>query len=240
MVSFKDRSEEEEWMDAPREFGVQLLHKNLGELDILNRYLGGHAISMEGLKRLIVDRQKVYHIVDLGCGSGDVLKYIARWARSNQYKVKLTGVDRNPTAIQYLERNCSEYPEIKGLVCDYREYLGTESVDIVHCSLFCHHLNNQELMELLLNLKSFTREGFVINDLQRNPMAYYGVWLMTRLLNGSVLSKHDGPISVLRAFTREELEQLLKRADLKEGLIYWRWAFRYLVVVKTGQLYGTE
>lgn len=233
MVSFKDRSRQVEWMDAP-DIPVQLLHKNLGELDILNRTLGGHSISMEGLKRLMVNRKKVYHIVDLGCGSGDVLKYIARWARSNQYKVKLTGVDRNSDAIEYLYRNCSDFPEINGLVCDYKDYLGTDSIDIVHCSLFCHHLNNQELMELLMNLKSFARVGFVINDLQRNSMAYYGVWLMTRLLNGSVLSKHDGPISVLRAFTREELIHLLDRADLKESSIHWRWAFRYLVVVKTG------
>ena len=237
MVSFKDRSAEVELMDAP-DIPVKLLHKNLGELDILNRYLGGHSISMEGIKRLMTDRQKVYHIVDLGCGSGDVLKYIARWARSNQCRVKLTGVDRNPDAIQYLVKNCSQYPEINGVVSDYKDFLATApKIDIVHSSLFCHHLNNHELLDLFRHLKTYSCEGFVINDLQRSSIAYYSVWIFTRLLNGSVLSKHDGPISVLRAFTRKELVTLLKQAELKESSIQWRWAFRYLVVVKTGHQY---
>ncbi len=235
MVSFKNRSGQSEMMDAP-DIPVQLLHKNLGELDVLNRYLGGHSISIEGIKRLMTDRQKIYHIVDLGCGSGDVLKYIARWARLNQYQVKLTGVDKNPDAIQYLIINCSEYSEITGVVSDYRDFLKTDpKVDIVHCSLFCHHLNNQELLQLFSYLKTYTSEGFVVNDLQRSPIAYYSVWFLTRLLNGSALSKHDGPISVLRAFSRNELEQLLHTADLQEISIQWRWAFRYLVVAKNAK-----
>ncbi|HEY3371821.1 MAG TPA: methyltransferase domain-containing protein [Prolixibacteraceae bacterium] len=234
MVSFKDRSSQSELMDAP-DIPSQLIHKNLGELDILNRYLGGHSISMEGLKQLMVDREKVYHIVDLGCGSGDVLKYIAKWARSNQYLVKLTGVDRNSVAIDYLVKNCSEFPEINGIVSDYKDYLESDpKIDIVHCSLFCHHLNNQELLDLFQYLKSYTRDGFVLNDLQRSPIAYYSVWFLTRLLNGTVLSRHDGPVSVLRAFTRKELYRLLHQADLNESSIQWRWAFRFLVVVKTG------
>lgn len=240
MVSFKGRSTQLEWMDGPN-VPVKLLHKNLGELDHLNRYLGGHSVSMEGIKQLVVDRQKRYHIVDLGCGSGDVLKYIARWARSNQYKVKLTGIDLNSNAIQYLDNNCSEYPEIGGLVIDYREYLETNpTIDIVHCSLFCHHLNNKELLELFEYLKCYTSVGFVINDLQRSPIAYYSVWFLTRLLNGSALSRHDGPISVLRAFKRDELETLLYKAGIQEFSIQWRWVFRYLVIAKTGPKNGTE
>ena len=234
MISFKNRSDQSELMDSP-DIPGKLLHKNLGELDILNRNLGGHSISMEGVKQLMVDRHKVYHIVDLGCGSGDVLKYIAGWARSNQIKVKLTGVDKNSDAIRYLVNACSDYPEINGIVSDYKEYLKTDpKIDIVHCSLFCHHLNNYELLELFGYLKSYTRTGFVINDLHRSPIAYYSVWFLTRLLNGTVLSKHDGPISVLRAFTKDELKKLLHQADLNEFAIHCRWAFRYLVVVKTG------
>ena len=236
MVSFKDRSGEAEMMDAPN-IPVKILYKNLGELDILNRYLGGHSISMEGIMRLVVDHQKEYHIVDLGCGSGDVLKYIARWAKSNQYLVKLTGVDKNSDAIKYLTANCSEYPEINGVGSDYKDYLESDPrIDIVHCSLFCHHLNNHELSELFRYLRSYARVGFVINDLQRSSIAYYSVWFLTRLLNGTVLSRHDGPISVLRAFSRDELEKLLHQAGFNEISIQKRWAFRYLVIVNLQSL----
>ena len=233
MVSFKYRSGQSELMDVP-DIPAMLLHKNLGELDIMNRNTGGHAISLEGIKRLVTDRQKLYHIVDLGCGSGDVLRYVARWARKYHFKVKLTGVDINPDAIKYLEEQSSGYPEITGIAGDYKNYLQTCSdVDIVHCSLFCHHLNDNELHDLFLCLKANTAEGIVINDLHRNPVAYYGVWLITRMLNGSSLAKHDGPVSVIRAFKRGELEKLLYLAGLNDFSIHWKWAFRYLVVVKT-------
>lgn len=219
-------------MDDP-DIPAVLLHKNLGELDLLNRYLGGHAISLAGIKCLMTDRNKVYHIVDLGCGSGDVLKYIARWARKNQFQVKLTGVDNNPEAIKYLEDHSSDYPEISGVAADYTYFLETAlAVDIVHCSLFCHHLEDKTLQELFQRLKVHVRTGFVINDLQRNPLAYYSVWFLTRLFNGSALSKHDGPVSVLRGFKRKEIALLLQKAGLTGYSIQWKWIFRYLVVVK--------
>ena len=235
MVSFKNRSGQSEIMDAP---GIpeKLLYKNLGELDILNRHIGGHAISLEGIKRLMINRQKLYHIVDLGCGSGDVLRFIARWARANQYQVKLTGVDLNPDAIKYLVDQSGEYPEITGIIADYEEYLMTgKEIDIVHCGLFCHHLDDTKLVQLFGYLKTCSSQGAVINDLQRNPLAYYGVWLLTRLLNGSALAKHDGPVSVLRAFKRREIEKLIQTAGMMYFTIQWKWAFRYLVVMKTGK-----
>ncbi len=122
MVSFKQRSKQKELMDDP-EIPAALLHKNLRELDMLNRHLGGHAISLAGIKELMSDRSKLYHIVDLGCGSGDVLKYIARWARANQFRVKLTGIDNNPQAIKYLEEQSAAFPEISGVVADYTRFL---------------------------------------------------------------------------------------------------------------------
>lgn len=219
-------------MDDP-EIPAALLHKNLGELDLLNRYLGGHAISLAGIKQLMTDRNKVYHIADLGCGSGDVLKYIARWARKNQFQVKLTGVDNNPQAIKYLQANSKDYPEISGVAADYTYFIETATqVDIVHCALFCHHLEDKALEALFQHLKVHAHTGFVINDLQRNPLAYYSVWLLTRLFNGSALSKHDGPVSVLRAFRRNEIELLLQKAGFLNFSIRWKWIFRYLVVVK--------
>lgn len=219
-------------MDAPG-IPARLLHHNLGELDILNRYFGGHSISLEGIRQLVTDRNRTYHIADLGCGSGDVLQYIARWARSNAYKVELTGVDINADAIGYLTANCSAYPEIKGVVSNYKDYLASvPGIDIVHCSLFCHHLNEADLLALFRALnKSAT--GFVINDLQRSLFAYWGAWLMPRILNGTYLSKHDGPVSVQNAFTRAELLKLLHTAGVENVTVQWRWAFRYLVIAKT-------
>jgi len=230
---FTYRSNEKELLDEQNILSG-LLYKNMRELDILNRTTGGHAISLKGIKQLITDHHKTYHVVDLGCGSGDALKFIADWARLNNFRISLTGVDMNANAIDYLKIHCANYPEINGITADYQDYLNrNESIEIVHCSLFCHHLNDDELLRLFIYFRQHVKTGFVINDLHRHRLAYYSAWLFTRLLNGTALAKNDGPISVLRGFKSGELTGLLTKANIRNYSIQKEWAFRFLIVGKT-------
>lgn len=209
----------------------ELLFRNLRELDIFNRVSGGHAISLAGIKKLVTDRNKIYHLVDLGCGGGALMRTVADWAERNGYQVKLTGVDRNPLVISYLNRYNHSYKGIEGVVGDSHDFLKSgREIDIIHCSLFCHHLMDNELAELLRFCRTSAKTGFVINDLHRHWLAYWGVIMITYLLNGSALSKNDGPVSVMRAFRREELISMITKAGIKHFSINWKWAFRYLVV----------
>ena len=230
---FTYRSNEKELLDEPNILR-SLLHKNLRELDILNRTTGGHSISLKGIKQLITDHNKTYHVVDFGCGSGDALKAIADWTRLNNYSVRLTGVDMNVNAIDYLKIHCVNYPEINGITTDYQDYLNkNEVIDIVHCSLFCHHLNDDELLFLFSYFRQRVKTGFIINDLHRHWLAYYSVWFFTRLLNGTELAKNDGPISVLRGFKSGELIYLLNQANIADYSIQKELLFRFLIVGKT-------
>lgn len=227
---FKQRSTQSEWLDRP---GIpqKLLEQNLRELDFLNRWFGGHQISLAGLKKLATDKSRLYRLADLGCGSGDLLKYLAKWARKNGLLLKHTGIDKNPGAIAYLKKHCSGFPEIEGMVCDYKDFLnGKQPVDIIHASLFCHHLSDNELVGFFRQTNAVAKMGFIVSDLQRNRFAYYGARLLTVLLNGSKLSKNDGPLSVLRAFKQSELELLLKEAGVKNYQIQRRGFFRFLIV----------
>lgn len=230
MVNFHIRSAQAEFIDAP-DVPDDLLFENLHELDILNRRLGGHAITLAGIKKLVTDKNKKYHIVDLGCGSGDTLKYIASWARKEKYDIKLTGVDANSGAIEYLRKHCKNFPEIIGKVSDCFAFIKqNEHIDIVICSLFCHHLNEISLGELLAYVKKHVSEGIVINDLQRNWLAYYSTIIFTRLFNGSILARNDGPVSVLRGFKQHELEAMMQKTGWKSYSIQRKIGFRFLVV----------
>jgi len=230
---FKHRSYKSELIDAsyiPKELLIQNLH----ELDFINRVSGGQSITLNAIKKMVIDKSRIYHIVDLGCGSGTMMIRIADWARASGYKVKLTGVDKNEDVINYMYENCKDYPEIRGVLGDYRNFLKTgTSVDIINCSLFCHHLKDEELEDLFGFLGRNIKSGFVINDLQRNCLAYYGVQIITHLLNGSKLSKNDGPLSILRAFKLAELKRLLHKAQVKNFTIKRKFAFRYLIVGRT-------
>lgn len=230
---FTYRSNEKELLDKSNIL-PGLLYKNLRELDILNRTTRGHTLSLKGIKQLITDHHKIYHVVDLGCGSGDALKAIADWARLNNYSVKLTGVDMNANAIDYLKIHCVNYPEISGITADYQDYLNrNEFIEIVHCSLFCHHLNDDELLRLFIYFRQHVKSGFIINDLHRHWLAYYSAWLFTRLLNATELAKNDGPVSVLRGFKSGELTYLLTKANIRNYSIQKDWVFRFLIVGKT-------
>lgn len=159
---------------------------------------------------------------------------IADWAWKNNFNVKLTGVDMNANVIEYLGKQCIKYPEINGITSDYQKFLDQNtSIDIVHCSLFCHHLNENELISLFNYFRKKITTGFIINDLQRTRLAYYSAWIFTRLLNGTTLSKNDGPVSVLRAFKVSELKLLLEKANIKNYIIQKTRLFRFLVVGNT-------
>jgi len=228
MGKFSHRSYEPELLDAPN-IPKELVFKNLRELDVVNRLLGGHAITLAGIKKLVVDKAKAYRIVDIGCGGGDAMKQIAKWANTNQFVVELIGVDMNADAIQFMKEECKEFSNITGIVSDYRDYLKSNTdVDIVHCSLFCHHLKDDELIELFQYMNQYAKVGFIINDLQRHWFAYYSIKFLTRILNGSALIKNDAPLSVLRGFRKEELNELLEKAGVNNFSIKWKWAFRYL------------
>ncbi len=232
MSKFSQRSYKLELLDGPN-IPKELLFKNLRELDIVNRLLGGHAITLSGIKKLVTDKNKIYRIVDIGCGGGDAMKEIAKWAKINSFKVELIGVDMNVDAIQFMKDECKAFSEIKGVVSDYRDFLKSNTnIDIVHCSLFCHHLKDEELIELFEYMNKCARIGFIINDLQRQWFAYYSIKFLTRLLNGSALVKNDAPLSVLRGFKKEELNNLLDKASVKNFSVSWRWAFRYLILNK--------
>jgi 2-polyprenyl-3-methyl-5-hydroxy-6-metoxy-1,4-benzoquinol methylase len=229
---FSIRSNQSELLDAP-DIPKELLFQNLRELDLINKTLGGHAITLAGIKALITDKYKTYNIIDIGCGGGDAIKEIAQWSTQNNFKVKITGVDMNADCIEYMKQACSAIPFAEGIVMDYRDYLKTgEPVDIIHCSLFCHHLTDDELIELFQYMDKYAASGFVINDLQRHWFAYYSIKFLTLLLNGSALVKNDAPVSVLRGFRKRELESLMQRANVTGAKVDWKWAFRYLIIRK--------
>jgi hypothetical protein len=85
------------------------------------------------------------------------------------------------------------------------------------------------LVGMLLWMKNNSSVGFFINDLHRQPLAYYFIKLATKLFSKSSLVKNDAPLSVLRGFKKKEWESIFERAGIQNYSIKWKWAFRYLV-----------
>jgi 2-polyprenyl-3-methyl-5-hydroxy-6-metoxy-1,4-benzoquinol methylase len=230
MTDFSKRSYKKEILDLDTT-PFKDIKRTMEELDFINTYLGGHAITLKGFKKLLQGRKEI-SVCEIGCGGGDNLNAINNWCKKNNIKAKFTGIDINQNCIEFAKQ---ENPGMEFISSDYKQiYLGENKPDIIFSSLFCHHFTDEELIEMMQWMQANCRIGFFINDLHRHPIAYYFIQLATKLFSGSYLVKNDGPLSVLRGFKKKEWQKILNKAGIKNHSIQWKWAFRFLILIQNG------
>ena len=229
---FVHRSQQEEIMDDLQCQG-EVVHQTLRELEFINRWLGGNAVTLDGIERLTKGHEnETLCIADLGCGGGDMLKTLADWGRRNNRSLKLIGIDANPHIIDFASVNCKLYSEISFETLDiFSTEFQKRKYDIIMGTLFYHHFKNEVLIGFFSKLAHQARVGLVINDIHRHWLAFHSIRLLTNLFSKSSMVKFDAPLSVLRAFTREELVDILTKAGIKEFQLKWKWAFRWQIAV---------
>ena len=233
---FKERATEPELMDDLTLSG-EALRQNLRELEFINQWLGGHAVVRQALNRLVAPPfwarfpENRLKVADLGSGGGDTLKMVADWARQHNLSVELVGLDANAFMIDYATAHCHGYPEISFRQADvFSEAVSYQHYDVVICSLFLHHFRNEALVSLFSRFKKQIGLAVVVNDLHRHALAYYSIKSLTQLFSRSYLVKNDAPLSVKRAFSRADWENILRQAGVKTYELRWRWAFRWQLV----------
>jgi 2-polyprenyl-3-methyl-5-hydroxy-6-metoxy-1,4-benzoquinol methylase len=227
-MDFSKRSYQKELLDRS-DIPFEDIERNMRELDFINTWLGGHAISLCGLKQLEKSRKRII-ICEIGCGGGDNLRILSRYCRRRKIELKVIGIDSNAHCIG-VARKKWEGGNAEWVHSDYRSVLFDDGKpDIIFSSLFCHHFTDEELVSQLNWMDQRAGVGWYINDLERHPLAYYAIRRLTGWLSRSYLVKNDAPLSVLRGFTRGEWEGLLQKAGIAPYSIQWKWAFRWLIV----------
>ncbi len=229
MLSLKNRSYTKELLDADN-IPFEDIKKNLQELNTINSLLGGHKITIDGIKAFPIKNEIT--ICEVGCGGGDNLKAIQNWSNKNNItSKKYIGIDLKDTCINFAEQ---QYKSLASwITSDYAKVnFGNNKPDVIFSSLFCHHFSEEQLIKLLQWKKENSTKGFFINDLQRNTVAYYLIKWLTKIFSKSYLVKNDAPISVTRGFHKKEWEILLQKAGITNYSIQWKWAFRYLIICK--------
>ncbi len=230
MINLRNRSYQKELLDGD-DIPFADIRQNMQELNTINKYLGGHKITIAGLKNIITanDFSKPVTICEIGCGGGDNLKAISNYCTSKKIPVNFIGIDIKQECIDYARQRYSDlHPN--WITSDYLQVaFGEQKPDIIFSSLFCHHFTEAELNTMLKWMKQNSSKGFFINDLQRHPLAYYSIKWITSIFSKSYLVKHDAPLSVARGFVKEEWNQIFKSAGIGNFSIKWKWAFRYLI-----------
>jgi 2-polyprenyl-3-methyl-5-hydroxy-6-metoxy-1,4-benzoquinol methylase len=226
-VNWNQRSYKKELLDRD-DIPFADIKKNMEELNVINHRLGGHAITLKGLKTILGKLfQNPISILEIGCGGGDNLRVIKEWAAKKGIAVQLTGADINEACVQFARAQPGN-AGIKFICADYKTVSLRQHV--IFSSLFCHHFTDEELVEMLRWMQRHASAGFFINDLHRHPAAYYSIKALTALFSKSYLVKHDAPLSVQRGFTKQEWAELFQKAMLANCRIRWQWAFRWLII----------
>lgn len=230
-MNLKYRSDQKEFLDGEDIKPIDL-YTNLRELHVINALLGGYKASRKGLSE-ILRLDKVKNLIDVGFGGGDFIRQLSVHAGRFGASPFFYGVDLKKDCVAYAQNNLLMMPG-KELICDdYRNLPAAllEKTDVIHFSLFLHHLSDQEIIELF----RFARENNCIvlaNDLHRHFLAYYSIKLLTFLFSRSYLVKNDAPLSVARGFKKKELIGLLQQSGFSNFSVTWSWAFRFIIIAR--------
>lgn len=231
MINLTSRSPKLELLDR-EDISFADIQQNMKELNIINTLLGGHNISIAGIKKILKKHSagESITVCEIGCGGGDNLKAVEKWAAAKSIRINFTGIDVKAACIDYARQ---QYPLLnaKWVVADYRAVeFGDDKPDIIFASLFCHHFKDAEIVSMLRWMKMNSVKGFFINDLHRHRLAYCSIKLITGIFSRSYLVKNDAPLSVARGFKTKEWTGLITEANLSNSTVQWKWAFRHLIV----------
>ncbi|RTL48575.1 MAG: methyltransferase domain-containing protein [Sphingobacteriales bacterium] len=234
-MNLRNRSYQNELLDAD-DIPFEDIRVNIQELNFINTWLGGHAITIAGFKKIAANRKQLT-VCEIGCGGGDNLMAIANYCKKKHISLAVIGIDKNSSCIEVARQLHGNRISAQWIVSDYATVHFDEKPDIIFSSLFCHHFTETELLFQLQWMQQNSRLGFFVNDLHRHYMAYYFIQWLTGLCSKSYLVKHDAPLSVARGFKKMEWIVLLQTAGIQHYTIVWKWAFRYLMIATNGNKY---
>jgi 2-polyprenyl-3-methyl-5-hydroxy-6-metoxy-1,4-benzoquinol methylase len=194
-----------EWMDEPcsyEEFRACLI-----DLAKVNRTLHAYRPIVNWIANLPPQREPL-HIVDVGCGGGDLLRHIADWAARKRIPVQLTGVDMNPMSIRAAAEFSKAHPQIQWITGQAQRMQNQADIDIVTSSLCTHHMSNSEITQLLQWMELTAQRGWFLSDLRRSRTNYILFSLLSRLARWHRFVQHDGPVSIRRSFSEHDWQRL--------------------------------
>ncbi|WP_299684535.1 methyltransferase domain-containing protein [uncultured Dokdonia sp.] len=229
------RATERELMDDP-EIAPLDLKEALFDISKTNRMLGGNTITLKALKHLFKENpsKKQWTIVDVGCGDGEILRLIADYFTSQSIEINLVGIDVSTHSIAMAKEMSQPYKNIRFIEKDILT-IDRESFtcDVIICTLTLHHFKDSEILIFMKQFVILAQVAVVINDLQRSKIAYKLFILFSRIFIKSHVAKNDGLVSIASGFKKHELKKVAQQLKLKHSEITWKWAFRYLWLIKT-------
>ena len=230
LPDFTRRSHELEHLDTgdytPEEYEGCMI-----ELRRVNRWLGdARAVRRSVLTEIDGDGLQTFTLLDVGAGSGELLREIAAWARAKGKSARLVGLELNARSAQAIMEESRNFDEIHALRGDaLRLPFADDAFDYAMCSLFTHHFLDDAVVGVLGEMSRVARRRVYVVDLHRHAVAYLFYTTVARLFLHNRLIREDGALSILRGFRPEELRRLGERAGLRRARVERRFPYRLVL-----------
>lgn len=197
----------------------------------LNRASGAAGVLWKPVRDLARQHTgRPLRVLDVACGSGDVPIALVREARRSGVAFEADGCDISPTAVETAARTAAA----AGVPARFFTHDAIRDplpagYDVVTCSLFLHHLPDDDAVAVLRRMKAAAGSLVLVSDLARSRFGYAAVWVACRALTRSPVVHFDGPASVRSAFTPAEALDLATRAGLIGATVHARFPCRFLL-----------
>ncbi|WP_170004587.1 methyltransferase domain-containing protein [Pseudopontixanthobacter vadosimaris] len=216
----------EELMDGPDLDPATYRHV-VHDLARVNRITMAYRPTLAFLDRAIGNRQR-FSLLDVGFGDGDMLRRIARWAKTRGVEAQLVGVDLNPSS-EHAARSASAASErVEFVTGDYADF-ADEGFDCIISSLVAHHMTHDQLVAFLRFMDSEAALGWFVNDLHRHRVAHLLYPVLAGLMRWHPIVRHDGRMSIARSYRPEEWPPLLAEAEVTEATVKRYFPYRLCV-----------
>jgi ubiquinone/menaquinone biosynthesis C-methylase UbiE len=214
---FKRRSYELEDIDTGNYTPEEYEHC-ISELQLVNRWMGdAHALKQTLLRDVEEKKLKEFSVLDVGAGSGELLRVAADWAKSADRRFQGVGLELNERSAQAILEESTVFPEISSVRGNALQLPFTDDeFDYVMCSLFTHHFVDERVVDILREMNRVARRRIFVIDLHRDPVPYFFYTTLGKLVLKNRLLRHDGALSILRSFKADELVRLGKAAGLRD------------------------
>lgn len=212
---FRTRSQQPERIDTG-DYTPEEYDRFLQDIRLVNRFAGDKlALRRTLISEIRREGLKSFSVLDVGAGSGVLLRAVAEAARKMDAKVRLVGLELNERSSRSIVHSSVEFPEIRAVGGNALSLpFADDSFDFTISSLFAHHLKDDEIVLALREMSRVSRKNVYLIDLHRHPAAYAAYKVFCVGFRISPLVRHDGSLSILKGFKPRELLAIADKADL--------------------------
>lgn len=230
MSDFKTRSLKLERIDTG-DYTPEEYDQFLKDIRLVNRFAGDNLALKKTLLREIEQADlREFSVLDIGAGSGELLRVVAKFARKQTRKANLSGLELNARSAEAILEESKDFSEIRAIRGDALHLpFADKSFDYAICSLFTHHFTDENIIAILREMSRVSRRKIFVIDLHRHKTAYLFYRIFCAVFRISPLVVEDGSLSILRSFSPDELKLFAEKASLQNISVERHFPFRLVL-----------